>query len=95
MPKNGKIVSALQKSQKSLKFETPERVVQKIFEMAMIPVRAALTVALLPVVDKNIISKIYGTQDDNKRGYIPAQLYFQGVDKNSDTFKKLMEGKKQ
>ena len=74
--------------------KTTEKVFQKMFEVAMIPVRAGLTVSLLPVVDKNIISKIYGNSDDQKADFFSTHLYLKGAQMPTDEFKKFREGRK-
>ena len=75
------------------KVKTTEDVIKKVFEVGMIPVRAGLTVALLPIIDKNIISKLYGSESDKKVDYLTNRLYLKGAEMPSDAFKKFREGK--
>ncbi len=63
------------------------------FAMGLSPLRATLTVALLPIIDKNIISKIYGDNEDSKQDYMMNHLYLRGSEMATDTFKKFREGR--
>ena len=82
------------KNKKEKLGKTTEKVIQRGFEMLMIPVRAGLTVALLPIVDKHIISKIYGSSDESKLDYKMSRLYLKGSEIPTDAFKRFREGTK-
>ena len=72
--------------------ETTEKFFSRIAEMCFVPIRAAVTVAFLPVVDKAIISKIFGPSEEKKQPINPA-IYFKGGELPTDSFKKFREGK--
>ena len=72
--------------------ETTEKFFSRIAEMCFVPIRAAMTVAFLPVVDKAIISKVFGPSEEKKQPINPA-IYFKGGELPTDSFKKFREGK--
>lgn len=87
--KDGKKLPSLQ--------STSEKLFSKIFEFSMLPVRAALTVALVPIIDKHIISKVFGPVKDKKNDFM-APIYFKGsnpneIESSTEAFKNFRQGK--